>query len=60
MQAVHSAPPMTKERKKRAKGEQGYLRRAIGYLGRYKTMTFIAYGALVVATLSQLIVPQLV
>ncbi|MCU0481660.1 MAG: ABC transporter ATP-binding protein/permease [Anaerolineae bacterium] len=59
MQAVHSAPPMT-ARKKRAKGEKSALRRAIGYLGQYKRMTLIAYGALVVATLSQLIVPQLV
>ncbi|MDZ4671901.1 MAG: ABC transporter ATP-binding protein [Phototrophicales bacterium] len=60
MQAVSSASPKMKGREKRAKGEQGYLRRAIGYLGRYKTMTFIAYGALIIATLSQLIVPQLV
>ncbi len=59
MQAVSQAP-MKKERVKRAKGEKGYLRRAIGYLGRYKRMTFIAYGALVVATLLQLVVPQLV
>jgi ATP-binding cassette subfamily B protein len=59
MQAVSQAPIKT-ERIKRPKGEQGYLRRAIGYLGRYKQMTFIAYGALVVATLLQLVVPQLV
>lgn len=44
----------------RSKGGKGYLRRAIAYLGRYKQMTFIAYGALVIATLLQLVVPQLV
>lgn len=59
MQAVSQAP-IKRERVKRPKGEQGYLRRAIGYLGHYKQMTFIAYGALVVATLLQLVVPQLV
>lgn len=59
MQAVSQAP-IKRERVKRPKGEQGYLRRAIGYLGQYKQMTFIAYGALVVATLLQLVVPQLV
>lgn len=61
MQAVHQAtPPITKARRQREKGEKGYLRRAIGYLGRYKTMTIIAYGALIIATIAQLIVPQLV
>jgi ATP-binding cassette subfamily B multidrug efflux pump len=36
------------------------LLRAIGYLGRQRRIAFIAYGALVIATLAQLAVPQLV
>ncbi|MCU0509863.1 MAG: ABC transporter transmembrane domain-containing protein, partial [Anaerolineae bacterium] len=36
------------------------LGRAIAYLGRYKRIALIAYGALVIATLAQLAVPQLV
>jgi ATP-binding cassette subfamily B multidrug efflux pump len=36
------------------------LLRAIGYLGRQRSAALIAYGALVVATLAQLAVPQLV
>ncbi len=37
----------------------GGLRRAIGYLGKHKRSSLLAYGALVVATLAQLAVPQL-
>lgn len=36
------------------------LGRAIGYLGRHRRATAIAYGALVIATLAQLAVPQMV
>ncbi|MCS6870226.1 MAG: ABC transporter ATP-binding protein/permease [Anaerolineae bacterium] len=36
------------------------LLRAIGYLGRQRQTALIAYGALIVATLAQLAVPQLV
>ncbi|MDX1437203.1 MAG: ABC transporter ATP-binding protein, partial [Anaerolineales bacterium] len=36
------------------------LGRAIRYLGRYRRTAGIAYGALIVATLAQLMVPQLV
>lgn len=39
---------------------KGGLGRAIRYLGQQKTSTILAYGALVVATLAQLAVPQLV
>ena len=38
----------------------GGLGRAIRYLGKQRRSTFLAYGALVVATLAQLAVPQLV
>lgn len=36
------------------------LGRAIAYLGRYKNITLVAYGALIVSTAAQLAVPQLV
>ncbi|PJF23566.1 MAG: ABC transporter ATP-binding protein [Phototrophicales bacterium] len=36
------------------------LRRAIGYLGQYRRMTFLAYGALFIATVAQLAVPELI
>ena len=38
---------------------RGGLGRAIRYLGRHKRSSIIAYGALVIATLAQLVVPQL-
>lgn len=45
----------------RAKGSSnGGLGRAIRYLGRQRRTTIIAYGALIIATLAQLAVPQLV
>ena len=37
-----------------------YLPRAIRYLGRYRREATLAYAALIVATLSQLMVPQLI
>lgn len=39
---------------------RGGLGRAIGYLGRQRRSAILAYGALVVATIAQLAVPQLV
>ncbi|HRE46422.1 MAG TPA: ABC transporter ATP-binding protein [Aggregatilineales bacterium] len=51
--------PSRGARGKRPKGKGG-LRRAIAYLGRQRRIAFYAYGALVVATLAQLVVPQLV
>jgi ATP-binding cassette, subfamily B, multidrug efflux pump len=39
---------------------RGGLRRAVGYLGRQRGIAAAAYGALVIATLAQLAVPQLV
>lgn len=41
-------------------GPSGGLGRAIRYLAHYKKITGIAYGALFVATLAQLMVPQLI
>jgi ATP-binding cassette subfamily B multidrug efflux pump len=40
--------------------QRGALQRAIGYLGRQRRATIIAYAALIVATMSQLAVPQMV
>jgi ATP-binding cassette subfamily B protein len=48
MQAQHTAP------------RPGGLGRAIGYLRNQRSAAILAYGALVVATLAQLAVPQLV
>ncbi len=36
------------------------LRRAVSYLGHYRKIALLAYGALVISTLAQLAVPQLV
>ena len=38
----------------------GSLRRAVSYLGHYKREAYIAYGALIIATLAQLTVPQMI
>ena len=48
------------KRKGQARPNPSTLRRAIGYLGRQRRTTLIAYGALVIATLAQLAVPRLV
>lgn len=40
--------------------KKGTLKRAIKYLGNYKRETTMAYGALMIATLAQLTVPQMV
>jgi ATP-binding cassette, subfamily B, multidrug efflux pump len=47
-------------RRQRSKGGPNTLGRAIRYLGQQRTSTLLAYGALFVATLAQLAVPQLV
>jgi ATP-binding cassette, subfamily B, multidrug efflux pump len=49
-----------RSRQRRQPADPGALRRAIGYLGKQRRTAFMAYGALVVATLAQLAVPQLV
>ena len=41
-------------------GSKGGLGRAIRYLGKQGTIVWVAYGALIVATLAQLAVPKLV
>ncbi|MBI5563710.1 MAG: ABC transporter ATP-binding protein [Chloroflexi bacterium] len=47
-------------RAERPKADFGALRRAFKYLGHYRQIMVIAYGALFVATLAQLVVPTLV
>ncbi len=46
--------------RQRSKGGPNTLGRSIRYLGRQRTSTILAYGALIIATLAQLAVPQLV
>src|SRR5205814_2306728 len=43
----------------RQKGN-GALKRALAYLGKHRRTTFFAYGALLIATVAQLLVPQMV
>src|SRR5690348_16965375 len=43
-----------------ARPDFGVLLRAIRYAGRHRRLAMLAYGSLFVATLAQLIVPQLV
>ena len=58
MQATREMP---RGRRKRVKREgPSPLRRSISYLANQKRSTLIAYGALVIATLAQLAVPELV
>lgn len=52
------AAATTRGRGNRPKGKGG-LARSIRYLGHYKGITAIAYGALLLASLAQLMVPQL-
>jgi ATP-binding cassette subfamily B protein len=62
MQASATSP--VNGRARRAKRERprgnGGLRRAVAYLGKQGATTWLAYGALVIATLAQLAVPKLV
>ncbi len=44
----------------RERGDPKMLGRAIRYVGNYRRLAFFAYGSLFVATLAQLMVPQLV
>ena len=44
----------------RPKADFGALRRALSYLGHYRSIMAVAYGALIIATLAQLAVPTLV
>jgi ATP-binding cassette subfamily B protein len=53
MSAVMTGPPARRV-------NNTALRRAIGYLGNQRKAVIIAYGALIVATLAQLVVPLLV
>jgi ATP-binding cassette subfamily B protein len=41
------------------RGDPRMLLRAIRYIGRYRRVALLAYGSLVIATLAQLVVPQL-
>jgi ATP-binding cassette subfamily B multidrug efflux pump len=47
-------------RSQRPKADFGALRRAMSYLGHYRRIMAVAYGALFMATLAQLAVPTLV
>ena len=52
---------VTQQRRGRGRGgPSGGLGRALRYLGRHPRTTAYAYGALLVATVAQLAVPQLV
>jgi ATP-binding cassette, subfamily B, multidrug efflux pump len=51
---------INERRKRGAGGSPLGLRRAISYLGKQRRAAIIAYGALLVATLAQLVVPKLV
>lgn len=56
-----TAPSQEDGRPSRRRGTaRGSLSRAIRYLGHYKKEAAMAYGALIVATLAQLMVPQMV
>ena len=52
----------TKMKREKPRGKMSFssLRRAIAYLGHYKREALFAYGALLIATLAQLAVPQLI
>ena len=58
MQAVATQP--NAGRKKRGGGSNTNLLRAIRSLGEHRKLLFITYGALVIATMAQLAVPQLI
>ncbi|HSD84818.1 MAG TPA: ABC transporter ATP-binding protein, partial [Anaerolineae bacterium] len=47
-------------RPERPKADFGALRRALAYLGHYRKIMLMAYGALLIATLAQLVMPTLV
>jgi ATP-binding cassette subfamily B protein len=51
---------VAQQRRGAKKGDSGSLRRAIRYLGKQRGTVTLAYGALVIATIAQLAVPNLV
>ncbi len=56
---MQAAQPMARRGRGQRPAGPSALSRAIRYLGKQRRTTFIAYGALVVATLAQLVVPLL-
>lgn len=56
---MQAAQPMGRSRRGQRPAGPSSLSRAIRFLGKQKRSTYIAYGALVVATLAQLVVPLL-
>jgi ATP-binding cassette subfamily B protein len=55
----HGGSPM-RGRQTARRGSKGGLRRALAYVGKQRGPAILAYGALIIATLAQLAVPQLV
>jgi ATP-binding cassette subfamily B protein len=55
----HGGSPM-RGRQAARRGSKGGLRRALAYVGKQRGPAILAYGALIIATLAQLAVPQLV
>ncbi|MDX2160206.1 MAG: ABC transporter ATP-binding protein [bacterium] len=60
MQASAARPQFGGRGRGARPASNGGLGRAIGYLGRDRRLTLITYGALIVASLAQLAVPQLI
>jgi ATP-binding cassette subfamily B multidrug efflux pump len=57
---VSSLPQSVPDRRRARPASNGGLGRAIGYLTKQRRLVAIAYGSLIIATLAQLAVPQLV
>ncbi len=55
-----AASPSRRRRGEARPPNTGGIGRAIGYLGKQRRATYITYGALVIASLAQLAVPQLI
>jgi ATP-binding cassette, subfamily B, multidrug efflux pump len=56
---MQAAQPMARRGRGQRPAGPSALSRAIRYLGKQRRTTFIAYGALVIATIAQLVVPLL-
>ena len=56
---MQAAQPMAQGGRGQRPAGPSALSRAIRYLGKQRRTTFIAYGALIIATLAQLVVPLL-
>ena len=56
---MQAAQPMARRGRGQRPAGPSALSRAIRYLGKQKRTTIIAYGALIIATLAQLVVPLL-